>query len=83
MNTVYRDKRCIILLYYLLLPDPQGLWELIMDRLMKYQQHSAPTLLWMKVMPSRWPASCPTGCGLTSRSVRLSHTLHSASSLPE
>lgn len=43
----------------------------------------APTLLWMKVMPSRWPASCPTGCGLSSRSVRLSHTLHSASSLPE
>uniref|UniRef100_A0AAV2L6S5 Uncharacterized protein n=1 Tax=Knipowitschia caucasica TaxID=637954 RepID=A0AAV2L6S5_KNICA len=37
----------------------------------------------MKVMPSRCPASCPTGCGRSSLSVLRSHTLHSASSLPE
>lgn len=37
----------------------------------------------MKVIPSRCPANTPTGWGECSLSVRLSHTLHSASSLPE
>lgn len=60
-------------------------WRTEKERGKEFVRASPPplTLLWMKVMPSRWPARWPTGCGLSSRSVRLSHTLHRASSLPE
>lgn len=47
------------------------------------QERNVPTLLSMKVTPSRWPARMPTGRGSSSLIVRRSHTLQIASSPPE